>query len=163
MPNSAPSESPARETSRSRNIGTRLRLAALLALGLASLGGCGSTEKVDYARTYPSLPQVGVLDVQVFRRSTTVEFTNTTAKAFEKGTLWLNRRFSKPIDGIAVGQSVAYRLEDFRDEFGEPFHSGSFFSGYNPERLVMCQLETTTKDGKPIMLGMIVVKTLPED
>lgn len=135
-----------------------------LALGAAGIGiaGCSSVEKVDYARAYPAMQAAGVLDVQVFRRDTTVELTNTTAKAFGKGTLWLNRRYARPVAGIAVGESVAFTLEEFRDEYGEPFRSGSFFSGYNPERMVTCELETATNEGEAVLVGFVVVQTLPE-
>lgn len=141
-----------------------LNAAWWVALGAMGMGiaGCSSVEKVDYARAYPSLQAAGVLDVQVFRRDTTVELTNTTAKAFGKGTLWLNRRYSRPVAGIAVGESVSYTLEEFRDEYGDPFRSGSFFSGYSPERMVTCELETATSDGAAVLVGFVVVQTLPE-
>jgi len=47
-------------------------------------------------------------------------------------------------------------LVEFRNEFSEAFRGGGFFATEAPERLVMAQLETEI-DGKPQLLGMIVV------
>lgn len=143
-------------------------LVPLLAVG----GGCAlwgsSPTKVDYARPFPKgLGQGAVADVQVFRRTSTLEFTNTTAKQFAKGTMWLNGRFSRPIDGIAVGQSISIPLNEFRDEYGEPFRAGGFFASEKPDTLVLCQVEESGEGsggsgGKSELIGFVVVFGLPD-
>jgi hypothetical protein len=112
---------------------------------------------VPYARPYPDLKQSEVLNIQVFRRTKTIEFTNTTARVIGPSTIWLNKRFCRPIDGLAIGQSMTLPMKEFRDEFYDAFRGGGFFAVEEPERLAMAQIETTGSDGKPVMLGMIVV------
>lgn len=124
---------------------------------LAVLAGCGAApEPVPYARAYPAhLRQARTLDIQALRQDGTLHLTNTTARAFGPGTLWLNARFSRPIEGLAVGQTLELPLGEFRDEFGDDFKPGGFFSAYLPERLVLAQLEPKGEDR---MLGFVVVE-----
>ncbi|MCC6677980.1 MAG: hypothetical protein IT436_12620 [Phycisphaerales bacterium] len=136
---------------------------AALALGLVSgavgPSGCASApQKVDYARAYPKeLQQVGTLDIQVVRETTEIEFTNTTSNSFGPCTLWLNRRFSHPLEGLKIGQTMRMALRDFRDEYSDPFRAGGFFATELPERLVLAQLEVAGDDGQMLLLGLIVV------
>lgn len=106
--------------------------------------------------------------MQVFRRSKTLEFTNTTASPLGPGTIWLNRRFSRPITRpIGVGQSVALPLTEFRDEFGEPFRAGGFWASDMPDALVLCQVEqapgTPGEGEKPIITGLVTVQSFADD
>jgi hypothetical protein len=120
------------------------RLAVVLVTGLAGLapGACGSLPKVPYARAYPAAPTRGeTLDIQVFRQTKHLELTNTTARAFGPSTLWLNARFSRPISGLGVGQSLRLRLDEFRDEYQDEFRGGGFFATELPDRLVLAELE----------------------
>jgi len=81
------------------------------------------------------------IDIQVIRDIRTIEFTNTTAKAFGPCTIWLNRRFSLPIEGLAIGQRVELYLSDFVDEFSDPFRAGGFFAAEAPDVIVMAEIE----------------------
>ncbi|MEK6701473.1 MAG: hypothetical protein AABZ53_04360 [Planctomycetota bacterium] len=136
-------------------------LALLIPLGLSACGGGPS--KVDYARPFPKgLEQGAVADVQVFRRTSTLELTNTTAKKFGKGTLWLNRRFSRPIDGIGVGETLKFPLHEFRDEYAQPFKAGGFFASDTPDTLVLCQVEEAAEAAKTQLIGFVVVKASAE-
>ncbi|MBX3380696.1 MAG: hypothetical protein KF805_11435 [Phycisphaeraceae bacterium] len=131
--------------------------------------GCTSIPPVDYARPYPKeLPAGQTVDVQVFRRSTTLDFTNTTASPLGPGTIWLNRRFSRPIkDPIGVGQTVALPLGEFRDEFGDPFRAGGFWASDTPDALVLCQVEQAPGAGveseKPVIVGLVTVQSFADD
>lgn len=98
-----------------------------------------------------------MLDIQVFRHETRIEFTNTTARSIPAGTMWLNRRFSRPMSAIAVGQTFDLALDEFQDEFGEHFRGGGFFATREPEKMVQAQIETIGPDGKAVLLGLIVV------
>src|SRR6185436_2559268 len=99
------------------------------------------------------LKQTEVVNIQGFRRTKTIEFTNTTARALGPSTIWLNARFCRPIDGLAIGQSVTLPMKEFRDQF----RGGGFFAVEPPERLALAQIETKDNEGKPVLLGMIVV------
>jgi hypothetical protein len=123
------------------------------------LAGCRSApDQVSYARTFPpGLKQSETLNIQVFRRETRVELTNTSARAFSDFTLWLNRRFSRPITSFDVGQTLDLPLSEFRDEFSEKFRGGGFFAAEAPEHLVQAQIEAKGVDGKPVLLGLVVV------
>ncbi len=139
--------------------------ACVLAILLAAavLGGCAGT-RIDttHARPYPAeVAQGETLDIQVFRRKGQVEFTNTTARSFGPATLWLNRWFSRPIEPLAVGESRSYRLDEFRDEFGEGFRPGGFWATRSPDRLFLAQLEVERENG-PTLYGLIVVSDRPD-
>lgn len=133
-------------------------LGAAGVMGALALGGCGR-ELMDPGPGYPSaMQQYGTLDIQVFRRTTTMEFTNTTPRAFGKSRLWLNQRFSREIEKIGVGETLELELSEFVDHNGDVFKAGGFFSADVPDIIALAQLETTTLDGRPILLGFITVK-----
>lgn len=147
--------------------GCRARAVFLLfATGLMLAGGgcVAPRDPVPYARTYPEvLRQSETLDIQVFRGSTRLRLTNTTARRIEAGTLWLNAWYSRPIDALDVGDSLNVRLTEFRDENSEAFRSGGFFATEPPERLVLAQIETEDADGERTLLGLIVVDGRDEE
>ncbi len=134
-----------------RTLRTPLLLAAA---ALVWLAGCSSgPTQIRQGPVYKSdLTRAPTANIQVFRRSTTIELTNTTAQAFGPSTIWLNGRFGRAIDGLAVGQSLELRLAEFRDQFDEAFRGGGFFATEKPDRLVLAELET---DGK--LVGLVVV------
>jgi hypothetical protein len=125
-----------------------------LLIGAGAPGGCRSEPRaVPYAREYPgSAVQKETVDIQVFRRTKTIELTNTTARAYGPMTMWLNMRYSCPIEKLAIGETLTLPLRDFRDVHSEPFRGGGFFASEPPDRLVLAQFET---EGG--MLGLIVV------
>lgn len=141
------------------------RVLALVLVSSLALSACESVPAVDYARPYPrELPPGPVLDVQVFRRAKTLEFTNTTGAALGPGTLWLNRRFSRPIkEPIGVGQSVSIPLIEFRDEFGDAFKPGGFWATENPDAVALCQLEVPREGQKAEIIGLVTVQSVAED
>ncbi|MGQ0629297.1 MAG: hypothetical protein ACT4PL_14495 [Phycisphaerales bacterium] len=128
----------------------------LLVLGVATLCGCARSLRsgeVGDGAMYPEVQQSEVLDIQVFRDETEVRFTNTTARSFGPSRLWLNQWFSRPIDGLEVGQSMTLDLRSFEDRYGDGFRAGGFFATELPDKVVLAQLEN---DGR--LLGMIVVE-----
>lgn len=133
-------------------------LAALALLSAIGLAACETgRSKVNYARVYPAAVEKGpTLDIQVVRGETTLTLTNTTAKVFGPCTLWINAYYSKPLDGLAVGQSIKMGLAELRNEHGEPFRGGGFFATKKPERMVLAQLE---HDGT--LYGLVVVRGEP--
>lgn len=134
-----------------------LPIVAALAGSLPLAGCLGPRAPTGYERVYPSeLPRGVTLNVQVFRRTTELELTNTTARVFGPSTIWLNMWYSRPIEGLEPGGSLRFPLHEFRDEFGEAFYGGGFFATREPERLVLAELETEDEAGS-ILLRMIVV------
>ncbi|MEM0982905.1 MAG: hypothetical protein AAGI17_03040 [Planctomycetota bacterium] len=132
------------------------RNAVLAGLCLLGLSGCGlfggGPRDVSYARPLPAgLVQGATLDVQVYRNDTRLELTNTTARSFGPSTVWINERFSLPIDGFAIGESLDLKLRSFVDEFGNPFRAGGFFATEVPDLVVLAQLE---HEGE--LLGLVV-------
>lgn len=127
-----------------------------LTLVLAPLSGCsfhtGSTIGAGEAMPL-GLKQTEVLDIQVYRNVTHLELTNTTARSFAAGTLWVNQRWSHPIDALKPGDSVRLDLDEFKDEFGEPFRAGGFFATRDPDRVVLAQLES-----EGTLYGLIVTE-----
>ncbi|HZW09944.1 MAG TPA: hypothetical protein VFF69_08575 [Phycisphaerales bacterium] len=111
-----------------------------------------------YDRPYPrQLAQGEVLDIQVIRSPETVlTMTNTTARTFGPSTVWINGRYSRPILGMAPGETLRLDLYEFRDEFGEKFRAGGFFATKKPDQVVHAQLETI-ENGETKMIGLVVV------
>ncbi|MBI1190196.1 MAG: hypothetical protein GC200_05875 [Tepidisphaera sp.] len=107
-------------------------LFASLPAALALLGGCASAPQAGSELSYPDdLRQEKVLDIQVFRRGTTLEFTNTTPQPLGPGILWLNKRFGAQIGEIPVGTRARLGLSATRDSAGDqPEQSG--FAGSLP-------------------------------
>lgn len=119
---------------------------------------CQATPRIAEGRVYPKETGRGAtLDIQVVRRVSRIELTNTTARPFGPSTLWLNGRFSREIHGLDVGEHVAFSLREFRDEFGDEFRGGGFFASELSERLVLAEIETKQPDGTPVILGLVVV------
>lgn len=132
---------------------------ALLMLG--GMGGCqlfSEQAQAPAGPIYPdSMTKGEIFDVQVFRQSTTLRLTNTTTRDFGPSTVWLNQRYSSPIDALASGETIEMDLKIFVDEFGETYRAGGFFSQRVPAPVVLCQLETDEGDG-PVMHGFVVVE-----
>lgn len=119
--------------------------------------GCASSHEIKQGLTYPSTVKRGAtLDIQVFRRETKIELTNSTARSFGATTLWLNGRFSRKIDGLAIGQTLTIPLREFKDEFGESFRGGGFFAAQKPELLALAEIESVDTT-PPTMFGLVVV------
>ncbi len=120
------------------------------------LGGCAGRREITQGRAYPKTTARGPsLDIQVIRRSTRIELTNTTARNFGPSILWLNGRFSKEVDAFAIGQTLTLRLKDFKDQYGEAFRGGGFFATEKPELLSLAEIEP---DGANQILSLIVVR-----
>ncbi len=140
----------------------RLRVLALLGVAGAAvlLGGCRSEPTpVEWARSFPEgARQSRSLDVQVFRRVTSLSLTNTSTRTFGPSRVWINKQFSQPIDGLAVGQTLDLDLRDFLNEHSESFRAGGFFAIDRPKQIAIVQLETPRADGKGSdLLGLVLV------
>ncbi|MBL0920944.1 MAG: hypothetical protein IBJ10_02315 [Phycisphaerales bacterium] len=117
-----------------------------------SLTCCGGGT-VDYAREFPrDTARAPSLGIQVVRDTTEIRLTNTTSRAFGPSTLWLNRWYSRPIDGLGVGETLTLQLASFRDESSEAFRGGGFWATKQPQRIVSADLES---EGE--LLGLVVI------
>ncbi len=156
---------------------TALLAGLWLGFGGAATGCAGSPDAPPpYARPYPMfMTQDLTLDVQVDQKARVLRLTNTSPHNFGPSTMWLNRRFARPIPSLAVGQSLELQLHDFADEYGERFRGGGLFAVREPERLVLAQLETTgfvdeagtlvltgSDGGETMLVGLVVVNAEEE-
>jgi hypothetical protein len=90
------------------------------------------------------------MDIQVFRRTTSLLLTNTSTRVFGPSRIWVNKQFSLPIDGLAVGQTLDLDLRDFRNEHSESFRAGGFFA--------IDQIEVPRASGQGTeLLGLVLV------
>lgn len=131
----------------------------LFALAAFLLTGCMGAREIKQGSIYPSsqtLKRGTTLDIQVFRRDTKIELTNTTAQSFGKCKMWLNGRFSRDIDSLAVGQTLVLPLNGFKDEFGYSFRGGGFFASEKPDRLVLAEIQPENAN-QPEMLALVVI------
>ncbi|MDX2131144.1 MAG: hypothetical protein SFY69_03715 [Planctomycetota bacterium] len=137
------------------------RVVLIAAVALAAPCACVSRPRAEGAApAYPREATVTSLaDIQVFRRGTRLQFTNTTAQDVGASRLWLNMRYSRPLDPVGVGESVDLDLRDFVDQYGERFRAGGFFSTEPPKPVVLAQLETPAPDGTPALVTLIVLAT----
>ncbi len=123
--------------------------------------GCASAPpSMESDIVYPAhVGQREMLDIQVVQHATTIEFTNTTARAFGPCRMWLNARFSRALDGLRVGETLTLNVSEFRDEFNESFRHGGFWATRPGDRLVLAQIEVPPTGGgeKPSLLGLVVV------
>ena len=144
-----------------RAAGALACLAGALGAGFtAALGaGCAGPARPgpeSYARAYPyEVGQSVVHDIQVFRAGTRLKLTNTTARSFGPGTVWVNQRFSRPVEGLGVGASLDLDLYEFVDEFGETFRAGGFFATQDPDPVVLVQYETAADEA---VHGFVLVR-----
>ena len=126
-------------------------------LGLAAAPGClrsaAFTQSDPYPKQYQTLP---TSNIQLYRSGRSITLTNTTAQSFGPSTIWLNRWFSRDIEGFEIGETMTLSLADFTDEFGDAFKGGGFFATTAPERIVHAELEIET-DASRAMLPLIVV------
>jgi hypothetical protein len=134
-------------------------VAAACVLALA-LGGCsGGNSGFIEGPMYPAqLRQSRCLDVQVFRDETRVRFTNSSATPIPACTMWVNAWYSRPLDAVAIGETVEMSLFDFKDQYGGQFRAGGFFATDKPTKLVLVQLELPTNE----LVGLIVVNEFQE-
>lgn len=140
----------------SKNTGFRcapLAFAALLAASI-TLCACATspTPRIMHAKFPEAAPRGETLDVQVRRDGAFLEVLNTSSRSLDAGTLWLNMRFSTSVDALGPGQSMRIDLREFRDDVGDVFRAGGFFSKEKPDTVVLAQWQT---DGQ--MLGLIAV------
>jgi hypothetical protein len=127
---------------------------------LTILAGCRSAPTpVEWAAPFPEDGvQRATMDIQVFRRVTTLSLTNSSTRAFGPSKVWVNQQFAKPIEGLAVGQSLELDLREFVNEHSETFRAGGFFAKDQPKKVSLVQLETqnATGTGNEI-LGLVIV------
>ena len=130
---------------------------------LGSLTGCQLfSEKLtaEPGPVYPeAMPHGEVFDVQVFREVAELRFTNSTPIDFGPSTVWLNKRFSQPIAGIASGETVTMDLRLFVDQWGETFRAGGFYAQRDPSPVVLVELETG-EAAEQILHGFVIVENI---
>jgi len=142
-------------------------LLAAAAIAASALGGCvSSREAIGDGPQYPPVRQSRVIDVQVLRDETKISMTNTTAANLPAGLLWINGWFSRKFDGLAIGQTVTFGLDEFEDRYGDAFRAGGFFATELPDRVVLAQLQPIAEaqnNAEPTgmkqeLIGLVVIR-----
>lgn len=119
-----------------------LLLRILAGSSLLALGACGTGYRPDLAVEYPaSVARAGEADIQVYRRETKILLVNSSSRDFSGKRLWLNQEFSRVVDRFASGETIEFSLNDFYNEYGEPFRAGGFFATEPPSDLVKAEFE----------------------
>ncbi|TVQ79517.1 MAG: hypothetical protein EA380_04345 [Phycisphaeraceae bacterium] len=135
-----------------------VRRGVMAGLGLVVLSGVlGCQGRGGIEERHPVYPGVVngdvLLDVQAFRRGTTLEMTNTSTVSFERARVWANRTYSREISGFRIGETIRVGLAAFRNEYGQRFEAGGFFATARPDALVSVEIEA---DG--VMYRVVVVE-----
>lgn len=92
--------------------------------------------------------------------------TNTTAANLPAGLMWINGWYSRKFDGLGIGQSVTFGLDEFADRYGEAFKAGGFFATELPDRLVLAQIQPVAESQnssepaglKQELIGLVVIR-----
>lgn len=114
----------------------------LVGSSLLALGACGTGYRPDLAMEYPSgVTRAGEADIQVYRRETKILLANSSSRDFSGKRLWLNQEFSRVVERFAPGETIEFSLNDFYNEYGEPFRAGGFFATEPPSDLVKAEFE----------------------
>ncbi len=142
------------------------RPVVFVALSLALGGGAGCSNvptalmagpQVAYARPYPDALAISdQVDIQARRKGTKLTLTNTTPTSFGPSTIWVNRKYSRPIPSLEVGETISVQMDEFVDEHNERFRQGGFFATRTPQEVMLTQLEATV-GGEPTLIGLITV------
>jgi hypothetical protein len=126
---------------------------SILAIVLAIVSACSSAGPIPQGPVYPAeKKQGGSVDIQVFRHGTIIRFTNTTARSFPAGRMWLNQWYSREIPPLGVGEKMQLSLREFKDQYGESFRAGGFFATRRPAKLVLAQLDVDDE-----LVGLVVI------
>jgi hypothetical protein len=152
------------ESSRIRIV-PRAGVLLLALLGLfataATLPGCQLfSEELNAAPgpAYPdAMPRGSTAPVQVFREVSTLRLTNTTARTFGPGRLWLNQQYSTEVGPFEPGQTLELDLRSFVDEFGDVYRAGGFFAQREPAAVVLAEMESGPSDNREL-IGFVVVE-----
>lgn len=80
------------------------------------------------------------LNVHAFREVTRLRLTNTSDVTFGPATVWVNAAWAYPIDGLAINQRLDLPLNEFRNEYGQPFRGGGFFATEIPTPVVKAEI-----------------------
>ena len=127
-------------------------IGAVVGAGL-SVSGCTATTLVGGSAYPVAMDQARVLDVQVSRRGTFLYMTNTTARSFDAGRLWVNRRWGIEVPAFGVGDTLKLDLRAFVDDEGDTFRAGGVWATRDPDTVVLVQLETDRR-----LYGFVVVE-----
>ncbi len=148
-------------TSRSVRTAAISLFGSLIALG--SLSGCQLFNEQLTADPGPAYPEDidrgQVFDIQVFRDVDQLTFTNSTPHEFGPSVIWLNKRFSSPIDSIAPGETVTMDMHFFVDQWGETYRTGGFFAQRDPAAVVLVELETVENQSR-VLHGFVIVENI---
>ena len=93
----------------------------------------------------------------MFREVTTLRMTNTTARTFGPGRLWLNQQYSIEVGEFRPGDTWALDLRTFVDEFGDVYRAGGFFAQRDPANVVLVEIESGPADNRELV-GFVVVE-----
>ncbi|MDG2291785.1 MAG: hypothetical protein P8L37_03930 [Phycisphaerales bacterium] len=107
--------------------------------------------------TYPypfELHTTNTLPIQVFRDGRTIEVVNSTDHHWENARLWVNQQFMHSLDSLQPGEHIVLNLADFRNDLGEEFSAGGFFSTRRPTPVQL--IEVQPGEGQPL-IGLLAI------
>lgn len=104
------------------------------------------------------LHEANAVDIQVFRKGTSIELVNATPREYRDFKLWVNQRYMKSVDHLEPGQTLRLSLWEFHDERGEVMNAGGFFRAYEPTPVRMVQMQL---DDESPLIGLIAVRRDP--
>jgi hypothetical protein len=135
-----------------------LLLTVVLAL---TASGCRQLYKPEMAT--PAYPQelhtAETIDMQVFRDGESIEIVNATPRSFQDINVWINQRFTQPVDDLPAGGRVRLSIWDFWDLRGERMIGGGFFATDDPTPVILVEIQTS--DTEPL-LGLITIPSRAE-
>lgn len=110
----------------------------------AALAGCamGPAPLID-GPVYPeSSGTLGSLDIEVVVGEQEIVLSSGEAQEFGPSTIWLNRWFAAPVEGLARGERLVVPLSEFMNEYGAAPRAGGFFATRERDQIVLAEIET---------------------
>ena len=92
--------------------------------------------------------------IQVMRHEEILEIVNSTATDYNNAVLWINQRFSAPLQPLLAGSTIQFNLWNLYDPYGEQLNAGGFWRTDRPTSVVIAELQTS--ENAPLV-GLVVV------
>jgi len=111
---------------------------------LVASGGCasGPAPLVD-GPVYPEgAALLGSLDIQVEIGEQEIVLSSGEAREFGPSTIWINRWYAAPVEGIPRGARLVVPLSSFMNEYGAAPRGAGFFATRERDQIVLTEIET---------------------
>lgn len=131
---------------------------AVMSAALSITAGCAQ-QRYDpqrATRMYPEeLHTTETVRMQVFRDGPQLEIVNATAETYRDVDVWVNQRYTMPVEVIPAGKRVRLSLWEFFDHRGESPVAGGLWRVDPPTPVRLVQIQPA--EDEPL-IGLITIR-----